>query len=199
VLSSYKIPLIEFHSVPLTDAIANLAAQAGINYICDAKLTAYSTGADGKRIPPTVTLRWENVTAREALEKLVREHALAMTENPTTSVTRIANTNAAVHQVDGKLFGSDTNVLPSVRMMDAPLAVAITEVAKRGHIDVRIDPKISDVVFTPGHSVVQPSTVSIGWKNISAKQALIALCENYDLIVAKDSASGAAMISRREP
>src|SRR5437016_104107 len=58
------IPLIVMDDVPLTDAIKNLARQAGLNYMLDPKVAFGQVGADGKPVPqPTVSIRWENVTA----------------------------------------------------------------------------------------------------------------------------------------
>src|SRR5262249_42039401 len=58
------IPLIVMDDVPLTDAIKNLARQAGLNYILDPKVAFGQPGPDGRPIPqPSVSIRWENVTA----------------------------------------------------------------------------------------------------------------------------------------
>ena len=45
------IPLIVMDDVPLTDAIKNLARQAGLNYMLDPKVNFGQVGPDGKVVP----------------------------------------------------------------------------------------------------------------------------------------------------
>jgi len=69
------VPLIEMEQVPLTDAIRQLARQARLNILLDPRLSA----ATYDRM--TVSIRWENVTAREALEALLDNHGLELVES----------------------------------------------------------------------------------------------------------------------
>src|SRR5436853_1781552 len=79
--SGAVIPLIVMDDVPLTDAIKNLARQAGLNYILDPKVAFGQLGPDGKPIPqPTVSIRWENVTAEQALNALLSNYNLQLVE-----------------------------------------------------------------------------------------------------------------------
>ena len=68
------IPLVEMENVRLPDAIRQLARKARLNVILDPRLAA----------PPfnemTVSIRWENVTAKEALAALLDNHDLVMIE-----------------------------------------------------------------------------------------------------------------------
>ena len=70
------IPLIEMENVPLTDAIRKIAGQARLNILLDPRLSA----------PPfdrlTVSIRWRDVTAREALIALLDNHGLILVETP---------------------------------------------------------------------------------------------------------------------
>jgi hypothetical protein len=70
------IPLIEMENVPLTDAIRQLARQAHLNILLDPRLSA----------PPydrmTVSIRWQDVTAREALDALLDNYGLALVGTP---------------------------------------------------------------------------------------------------------------------
>ncbi len=71
---SEVIALIEFENVPLPEAIRNLARQAGINIVIDPRVTA----------PPLsqqlVSVRWEGVTAREALLAVLENYGLELKE-----------------------------------------------------------------------------------------------------------------------
>lgn len=68
------IPLVQLEKVPLTEAIRQIARQARLNVILDPKLSA----------PPysemTVSVRWENVTAGDALVALLDNYGLIMVE-----------------------------------------------------------------------------------------------------------------------
>jgi hypothetical protein len=70
------IPLIQLESMPLTDALRQLARKAQLNVILDPKLSAapYSS--------ITISVRWENVTAREALVALLDNYGLILVETP---------------------------------------------------------------------------------------------------------------------
>src|SRR5450759_2561938 len=71
------IPLIVMDDVPLTDAIRNLARQSGLNYMLDPKIAFGQVGPDGKATPqPSVSIRWENITAEQALAALLNNYGL---------------------------------------------------------------------------------------------------------------------------
>jgi hypothetical protein len=73
--SDEVIPLVQMENVPLTDALRQLARKARLNVILDPKLShaPYST--------MTVSIRWEKVTAREALIALLDNHGLVLVES----------------------------------------------------------------------------------------------------------------------
>ena len=75
-------PVIEMDNVLLTDAIRQLAVKARLNVLLDPRLTT----------PPfdkvTVSFRWQDVTAREALEALLDNHDLVLVETPHSSFSR---------------------------------------------------------------------------------------------------------------
>lgn len=84
------IPLIVMDDVPLTDAIKNLARQAGLNYMLDPKVTFGQPGPDGRPVPqPMVSIRWENVTAGQALSALLNNYNLQLVEDPKSKIARI--------------------------------------------------------------------------------------------------------------
>ena len=88
--SGAVIPLILMDDVPLTDAIRNLARQAELNYMLDPKIGYGQPGPDGKTTPqPMVALRWEKVTARQALRALLVNYSLQLSEDPATKIARI--------------------------------------------------------------------------------------------------------------
>jgi hypothetical protein len=70
------IPLIEMENVRLTDALRQMARKARLNVILDPRL---STAPFNEM---TVSIRWENVTAREALTALLENYDLRLVEMP---------------------------------------------------------------------------------------------------------------------
>jgi hypothetical protein len=73
------IPLIEMEKVPLTDAIRQIARQAQLNILLDPRLSA--PPLDGVR----VSIRWQGLTAREALLALLDNYGLVLVESPRRS------------------------------------------------------------------------------------------------------------------
>src|SRR5579883_2882887 len=87
---SAVIPLIVMDEVPLTDAIKNLARQAGINYMLDPKINYGTPDANGVvHQQPSVSLRWENLTADQALNAVLNNYNLVMVDDPKTHIARI--------------------------------------------------------------------------------------------------------------
>ncbi len=115
------IPLIVMDEVPLTDAIGNLARQAGLNYLMDPKLGYGQPTPDGKLVPqPSVTLRWENITAEQALFALLNNHNLQIVEDPKSHIARITMKDPAalpplVTRVVQLKYASPTNILLSIQ------------------------------------------------------------------------------------
>ncbi len=90
------IPLIVMDDVPLTDAIKNLARQASLNYMLDPKITFGQPGPDGKPAPqPSVSIRWENITAGQALVALLNNYSLQLIEDPKTKIARVTTQDPA--------------------------------------------------------------------------------------------------------
>jgi type II secretory pathway component GspD/PulD (secretin) len=115
------IPLIVMDDVPLTDGIRNLARQAGLNHILDPKIGFGQTGADGKpTAQPSVSIRWENITAEQALTALLSTYNLQMVEDPKSKIVRITVKDpAAPDPLETKIYqlkyASPSNILTSVQ------------------------------------------------------------------------------------
>jgi type II secretory pathway component GspD/PulD (secretin) len=115
------IPLIIMDDVPLTDAIRNLARQAGLNYMLDPRISFGQSGADGKPIAqPSVSIRWENVTASQALQALLNNYSLQTVEDPKSRIARVTVKDpAAPDPLVSKIFqlkySGPSNILASVQ------------------------------------------------------------------------------------
>jgi type II secretory pathway component GspD/PulD (secretin) len=85
------IPLIVMDEVPLTDAIKNLARQANLNYMLDPKINYGAPDANGVvHQAPSISLRWENLTANQALNAVLTTYNLTMIEDSKTHIALIS-------------------------------------------------------------------------------------------------------------
>jgi type II secretory pathway component GspD/PulD (secretin) len=131
-----SIPLIQFQDVPITTAIENLARQAGINYLIDPKIGYGQTDQNGQVKPePTLSIRWENVTAEQALMALLDNYNLQLTADRKTGISRVttkdptappplatrvvqlkyASTSNMVDSIQASFTDKRSKVLPDVR------------------------------------------------------------------------------------
>lgn len=115
------IPLIVMDDVPLTDAIKNLARQANLNYMLDPKLAYGQPVADGKPVPqPSVSIRWENITAVQALNALLNNYNLQLVEDTKTKIARVTAQDPAAPlalftRIVQLKYSSPSNLLAAVQ------------------------------------------------------------------------------------
>jgi type II secretory pathway component GspD/PulD (secretin) len=84
------IPLIQFSDTAITVAIESLARRAGINYVLDPKIGYGQADAAGQvRVEPTLSIRWENITAENALLALLDNYGLQLVRDKKTTIDRI--------------------------------------------------------------------------------------------------------------
>ncbi len=121
VATSPVIPLIVMDDVPLTDAIKNLARQANLNYMLDPRIAFGQPGPDGKAVPqPTVSIRWENITAEQALNAMLNNYGLQLVDDPKTKIARVTIRDPAapdplISKTVQLKYASPTNILFSVQ------------------------------------------------------------------------------------
>jgi type II secretory pathway component GspD/PulD (secretin) len=85
-----SIPRIQFNDVPIRTAIENLARLANINYMLDPKIGYGQPDANGQIKPePTLSIRWENITAENALLALLDNYGLQLIRDKNTGIARI--------------------------------------------------------------------------------------------------------------
>lgn len=141
-----SIPLIQFQDVPITTAIENLARQAGINYLIDPKIGYGQPDQNGQIKPePTLSIRWENVTAEQALMALLDNYNLQLISDRKTQIARIttkdptappplstrvvqlkyASTSNIVDSIQASFTDKRSKVLPDTRT--SQLVVVATE------------------------------------------------------------------------
>jgi type II secretory pathway component GspD/PulD (secretin) len=119
--ASPSIPLIQFQDVPLTTAIENLARQANINYLLDPKISYGQPDATGQvKAEPNLSIRWENITAQNALIALLDNYGLQLVADVKTKIYRITTKDPTAlpplsTQVIQLKYASTTNMMDSVQ------------------------------------------------------------------------------------
>ncbi|MBI3851092.1 MAG: hypothetical protein HY298_12565 [Verrucomicrobia bacterium] len=91
-LQAAIIPVVILDNVPLTNAIENLARRAELKFSFDPLVTsgwAYPDGTPCLQYP--VSVRWTNVTARQALLAVLNNFGLMMVEDPKTGIARVTS------------------------------------------------------------------------------------------------------------
>ena len=181
------IPLIVMDDVPLIDAVRNLARQAGINYMLDPKIGFGQAGPDGKTTAqPSVSIRWENITAEQALTAMLNNYALQLVEDPKSKIARITTKDpAAPAPLSTKIiqlkYASPSNVVASVQSIlsdkrskilsdhrTSQLIVVATEaeIPDVEQLVERLDTKTKQVLIEARllETIINPSTVKgIDW------------------------------------
>jgi type II secretory pathway component GspD/PulD (secretin) len=90
VATVVPIPQIKFSDVPITTAIENLARLANINYMLDPKIGYGRADANGQtKAEPNLSIRWENITAENALLALLDNYNLQLIHDKNTGIDRI--------------------------------------------------------------------------------------------------------------
>jgi type II secretory pathway component GspD/PulD (secretin) len=77
----------------------------------------------------------------------------------------------------------DEEVIPLIQMENVPLTDALRQMAKKARLNVLLDPRLSQAPYST-------MTVSIRWEKVTAREALVALLENYDLVLVESPRSG---------
>lgn len=162
------IPLIVMDEVPLTDAIKNLARQAGLNYMLDPKINYGGLKPDGTpNSQPTISLRWENLTADQALNAVLKTYNLIIQDDPKTRIALITVKDPAapdplvtkiiqlkysdpsnmVASVQTVLLDKRSKVLADVRTSQLVLVGTEKEIAEVDELVARLDTQTKEVLI----------------------------------------------------
>ena len=71
---------------------------------------------------------------------------------------------------------SKDEVIPLIEMERIPLIDAIRQIARMARLNILIDPRLSEAPF-------DRMMVSIRWQDVTAREALTALLDNYGLVL----------------
>jgi hypothetical protein len=84
---------------------------------------------------------------------------------------------------------ANNEVIPLIEMQDVRLPDAIRQLASKGRLNVILDPRLTAPPFNQ-------MTVSVRWESVTAKEALAALLDNYDLVMV-ETAKGPSLSEGR--
>jgi len=188
------IPLIVMDDVPLTDAIKNLARQAGINYMLDPKIGFGQLDQNGKpTAQPTVSIRWENVSAEQALNAMLGNYNLQIIEDPKSKIARVTVKDPAAPdplktEIIQLKYASPTNIMSAVQntltdkrskvvadVRTSQLVVLATEVelSEVEKLVERLDTITKQVLIEAKlmETSINPSTIKgVNWQNTLSAQ-----------------------------
>jgi len=139
----------------LTDAIRNLSRMAGLNYMLDPKIGfgQPDPAHPGQLLPePTVSIRWENVTAEQALYALLNNYDLQIVEDPKSKIVRISRRDPAappplITKVIQLQFASPTNVIPAITnvFLDSRRSKAVPDTRSSQVVVVATETEMAEV------------------------------------------------------
>src|SRR5579859_144466 len=125
------------------------------------------------------------------------------TASVTASSTPAMTKNAGPSGVEStnETAGTTSNapvVLP-IQFQDVPITTAIENLARLAGINYLLDPKIGYGQPDQNGQVKPEPTISVRWENVSARQALLAVLDNYNLQLVEDPKTKIGRISVRNP
>lgn len=196
------IPILQMEGVPITTVIENLTRLSGQNYIFDPRLYGPTPNGpyhdrDGRIISePLLTFTWKNVTAKQAFARFLRENDLYAVEMQSTPIIQISHIKQDAGIVDATLLGNGTNaVIHVIEMQSVSIGTALKRLASRAGIKLVVDPKLFKFSDT---EVVSSTIISFRWESVTARQAVIAICENFGLDLVKDATTGVVRIEPKK-
>ena len=199
------IPLIQFADVPITTAIENLLRQESVLYMIDPKLTelGYSSRSYADYVPePLLNIRLENVTAWNTINRILNIRNLVLLDNPITHIARLTRSGTPLPVVDASLVEMDTNNLARptnsppvvIQFSDTPLDVILENLIHQSSLHIKLNSRIKEPIDPRKGWFKQMPILSMRLEDVSPKQVILALCQNYGLVITKDFKTGVIQI-----
>ena len=189
---STPLYLVEFTDIPIITLIDNLTRSAGINYQVDPRCK------DALGRVPLITLRVKDVRPRALLNSILASNGFVLYEDPVTTVATVTSFNLPRRTIDENLAALGGNSLggyltnawiPLINFNDVPIDLGLKNLARQDGTNILIDPGID----TDG------TMLTFSWKRLTARQAILALCQNYDLKMTPVNNSGTVTIQDGSP
>jgi Flp pilus assembly secretin CpaC len=206
------VPLISFDAeFPVLDAVTNLAQQAGITYRIAPELVTNGVPA-ALLTQPVGMIRYENVTARQALQRLLTQKGLVLGTRAGATAPLLGTLDSGLTPVEpeggdlARMAPDDQSKIEGFFEQEVPLLSAIHMLAKLAKINVMVDPRLkTGGVRQVGTNIVElpavaTNTVSLStYGDVQPKQMLDAVLNNYGLTMITDPKTGFSQVTFRDP
>jgi hypothetical protein len=186
--------------VPITSIIDVLSHLSHRNYILAPRISGMYHNHAGKVVSePFRTFRWENLTPEQAFKRLCQENGLSAVNLPGTPIDQITNFKAKPATVDTTpLDGSTNTIIPLIEFNQKKLSTALEELAKTVRVQIVIEPKLLAAAPFSTDEDSLSTLVTMYCEKVTAKQAIVAICENFELDLVKDSTNGPIRIEYKK-
>jgi type II secretory pathway component GspD/PulD (secretin) len=152
------VPLIVIDDVPLTDAIRNLARQSNLNFQFDPRVTSSNQ--------PNVSIRFENVSAQEALNAVLENYGLVLTKDNKSKIARVTIK-------DPKAEDPLLSRVVQLKYSDPSNLVTIVKTTLSSRSTVIADPRTSQLIINTTEKEVDGVVALIDKLDTATKQVLI--------------------------
>ena len=152
------VPLIVIDDVPLTDAVRNLARQSNLNFQFDPRITGSNQ--------PNVSIRFENVTATEALLAVLENYNLQLVKD---SKSRVARVTIKDPKAEEPLISK----IVQLRYSDATNMVTIVKPALSTRSSIIADTRTSQLILTTTEKEMESTLNLITKLDTATRQVLI--------------------------
>ncbi len=152
------VPLIVIDDVPLTDAIRNLARQSGLNFQFDPRVTSSNQ--------PNVSIRFENVSAHEALTAVLENYNLALAKDNKSKIARVTIK-------DPKAEDPLVTRILQLRYADPSNLVSVVKGTLSGRSSVVPDSRTSQIIVNTTEKELDGFTNLVAKLDTATRQVLI--------------------------
>lgn len=149
-------------------AIQSLARMANINLHIDPSVTftnAASLGPDGRPAIPVVSVRWDDVSAEDALDEILDIHGLILMSNPKTGISRVTKKPTEAPLV--------TTIIQLQYSNPTNITELITTTLKGTRSKVAADTRTSQLVLISTETEIEAVTNLVFQLDRPTKQVLI--------------------------
>lgn len=193
--STNILPAIDFEETPLPEIFQALIREAALNVTVDPVVDGRAASPGGRRrTPPKLDLHLVNLTGLQALRSLAFNQGCVVVWNPATTVARITTQEWRAWELNHPLDPTPpipappagTNIESLIFLDEAPLVEVLEPLFQQLQLNVLFDPALSVSDSGAGQPAAERMTAGGKFRNVSLKQALLALLENEGLALAWD-------------
>ncbi len=208
--SGEKILLITLEDPPL-EIIRTLAEQAQLTLELDERVQN-GVDAGGKAIPKwadPVSVRWENLTARQALEDFLSRYSLVLVPGSQPKTLRVTYTAGLPTPAVAANTSPGSSATPAraaapasvpIKIEDQPVLDAITSLGRLANLNLLFDPRVTAGIDPENKPVpFLTNTISVRWEHVTPRQALDSVLENNNLMLVENTNTHIDRITFRPP